>query len=219
MHDLPRGCRRTTAPTRGPWPTCLPPESGVGAPPDNFTPRGQDWDSRRGALTASSTTGYAGAAGHAACRAGLTPTGCASTMSPGCGGCGGFRPGTARTAAPTSTTTPTSMLAVLALEAYKAQAIVVGEDLGTVEPEVTEALADNDNAGLRGFLVHSRRVRTRRTATAAGEVALASGRQPVHPRPSPPPQVFCAANMCGRAQNSAYSFDVPAEQAAAEQGT
>ncbi|MBI3691306.1 MAG: 4-alpha-glucanotransferase, partial [Mycolicibacterium aromaticivorans] len=35
------------------------------------------------------------------------------------------------------------MLAVLALEAYRAGAVVVGEDLGTVEPEVTEALAGN----------------------------------------------------------------------------
>ena len=33
------------------------------------------------------------------------------------------------------------MLAVLALEAHRAGAVVVGEDLGTVEPEVTEALA------------------------------------------------------------------------------
>ncbi|HEX2297170.1 MAG TPA: 4-alpha-glucanotransferase, partial [Pseudonocardiaceae bacterium] len=34
-----------------------------------------------------------------------------------------------------------AMLAVLALEAHRAGAVVVGEDLGTVEPEVTEALA------------------------------------------------------------------------------
>ncbi len=34
-----------------------------------------------------------------------------------------------------------AMLAALALEAHRAGAVVVGEDLGTVEPEVTEALA------------------------------------------------------------------------------
>jgi 4-alpha-glucanotransferase len=39
------------------------------------------------------------------------------------------------------------MLAVLALEAHRANAVVVGEDLGTVEPEVTEALADNGMLG------------------------------------------------------------------------
>ena len=39
------------------------------------------------------------------------------------------------------------MLAVLALEAHRADATVVGEDLGTVEPEVTEALADNEMLG------------------------------------------------------------------------
>ena len=40
-----------------------------------------------------------------------------------------------------------AMLAVLALEAHRAGATVVGEDLGTVEPEVTEALADNEMLG------------------------------------------------------------------------
>ena len=39
------------------------------------------------------------------------------------------------------------MLAVLALEAHRAQAIVIGEDLGTVEAEVTQALADNGMLG------------------------------------------------------------------------
>ena len=40
-----------------------------------------------------------------------------------------------------------TMLAVLALEAHRANAVVVGEDLGTVEPEVTAALADNEMLG------------------------------------------------------------------------
>ena len=39
------------------------------------------------------------------------------------------------------------MLAVLALAAHQARAIVIGEDLGTVEPEVTQALADNAMLG------------------------------------------------------------------------
>ncbi len=39
------------------------------------------------------------------------------------------------------------MLAVLALEAHRAGATVVGEDLGTVEPEVSEALADDGMLG------------------------------------------------------------------------
>jgi 4-alpha-glucanotransferase len=34
-----------------------------------------------------------------------------------------------------------AMLAALALEAHRAGAVVIGEDLGTVEPEVTETLA------------------------------------------------------------------------------
>jgi 4-alpha-glucanotransferase len=39
------------------------------------------------------------------------------------------------------------MLAVLTLAAHEARAIVIGEDLGTVEPEVTQALADNEMLG------------------------------------------------------------------------
>ncbi len=40
-----------------------------------------------------------------------------------------------------------AMLAVLAIEASRAGAVVVGEDLGTVEPEVTEGLAENGMLG------------------------------------------------------------------------
>ena len=40
-----------------------------------------------------------------------------------------------------------TMLAVLALEAHRAAATVVGAGLGTVEPEVTEALAGNEMLG------------------------------------------------------------------------
>jgi 4-alpha-glucanotransferase len=39
------------------------------------------------------------------------------------------------------------MLAVLTLEAHRAGALVVGEDLGTVEPEVTEGLAERNVLG------------------------------------------------------------------------
>ncbi|MCX6463309.1 MAG: 4-alpha-glucanotransferase [Pseudonocardiales bacterium] len=39
------------------------------------------------------------------------------------------------------------MLAVLVLEAHRAGALVVGEDLGTVEPEVTEGLAERNVLG------------------------------------------------------------------------
>jgi 4-alpha-glucanotransferase len=39
------------------------------------------------------------------------------------------------------------MLAVLVLEAHRAGALVIGEDLGTVEPEVTEGLAERNVLG------------------------------------------------------------------------
>ncbi|WP_158848940.1 4-alpha-glucanotransferase [Saccharothrix deserti] len=38
---------------------------------------------------------------------------------------------------------PDAMLAVLTLEAHRARAVVVGEDLGTIEPKVTEALHEH----------------------------------------------------------------------------
>ena len=40
-----------------------------------------------------------------------------------------------------------AMLGVLALEAHRAGAVVIGEDLGTVEPEVTEGLAERNMLG------------------------------------------------------------------------
>ncbi|MFB9907027.1 4-alpha-glucanotransferase [Allokutzneria oryzae] len=40
-----------------------------------------------------------------------------------------------------------AMLGVLALEAHRANAVVIGEDLGTVEPEVTEALHEQNMLG------------------------------------------------------------------------
>ena len=76
-----------------------------------------------------------------------------------------------------------TMLAVLALEATRAGAVVVGEDLGTVEPEVREALdatgvlgsavlwfeGDGDPAGWRSQVLAS--VSTHDLPTAAGFLA------------------------------------------------
>ena len=53
------------------------------------------------------------------------------------------------------------MLAVLTLEAHRAGALVIGEDLGTVEPEVTGAVAQPEHAQLGGAVVHPRPRRAR----------------------------------------------------------
>ncbi|MGH4016962.1 MAG: 4-alpha-glucanotransferase, partial [Pseudonocardiaceae bacterium] len=64
-----------------------------------------------------------------------------------------------------------AMLAALALEAHRAGAVVVGEDLGTVEPEVTEALAERRMLGC-GVLWFAR------DEQAPGEPLLAPRRWP-----------------------------------------
>lgn len=64
-----------------------------------------------------------------------------------------------------------AMLAVLTLEAHRAGAVVVGEDLGTVEPEVTEALQERNMLG-------STVMWFARDEDAPGEPLLAPGRWP-----------------------------------------
>jgi 4-alpha-glucanotransferase len=118
----------------------------VGAPPDNFTPRGQDWGLPPWRPDRLAATGYAAlrdmlraVLGHAD---GLRIDHVAGLWRlwwiPPCD-------------SPDRGTyvhyDADTMLAVLALEAHRAGATVVGEDLGTVEPEVTEALADNEMLG------------------------------------------------------------------------
>lgn len=112
----------------------------VGAPPDAFNARGQDWGLppwRPDVLAASGYAAYRGLLHGILRHAGAlridhvmglfrlwwVPQGCPPTE------------GTyVRYDAD-------AMLAVLALEAYRAGAVVIGEDLGTVEPGVRETLA------------------------------------------------------------------------------
>lgn len=104
------------------------------------------------------------------------------------------------------------MLAVLALEAHRAGAVVVGEDLGTVEPEVTEALAAN---GMLGSAVSWF---TRDEADPDQPLLLRrrgrNVRQPAcPPMTCPLPQGFSAASMCAPAPTWSLLDDVPAEEA------
>lgn len=118
----------------------------IGAPPDNFTPRGQDWGLPPWRPDRLAATGYA--ALRDMLRAVLAHAdGLRIDHVAGLWRLWWIPPGDSPDRGTYVHYDADAMLAVLALEAHRAQATVVGEDLGTVEPEVTEALADNDMLG------------------------------------------------------------------------
>ncbi|WP_232375411.1 4-alpha-glucanotransferase [Mycolicibacterium baixiangningiae] len=118
----------------------------VGAPPDNFTPRGQDWGLPPWRPDRLAATGYA--ALRDMLRAVLSHAdGLRIDHVAGLWRLWWIPPGDGPDRGTYVYYDADTMLAVLALEAHRARATVVGEDLGTVEPEVTEALADNGMLG------------------------------------------------------------------------
>ncbi|MDT7569797.1 MAG: 4-alpha-glucanotransferase, partial [Pseudonocardiales bacterium] len=118
----------------------------VGAPPDNFTPRGQDWGLPPWRPDRLAATGYA--ALRDMVRAVLVHAdGLRIDHVAGLWRLWWIPPGEAPNRGTYVYYDADVMLAVLALEAHRAKATVVGEDLGTVEPEVTEALAANGMLG------------------------------------------------------------------------
>lgn len=118
----------------------------VGAPPDNFTPRGQDWGLPPWRPDRLAATGYS--ALREMVRAVLTHAdGLRIDHVAGLWRLWWIPPGDGPDRGTYVHYDAEVMLAVLALEAHRAKATVVGEDLGTVEPEVTEALAANGMLG------------------------------------------------------------------------
>lgn len=118
----------------------------VGAPPDNFTPRGQDWGLPPWRPDRLAATGYA--AYRDMLRAVLAHAdGLRIDHVAGLWRLWWIPPGDGPDRGTYVHYDAETMLAVLALEAHRAHATVVGEDLGTVEPEVTQALADNGMLG------------------------------------------------------------------------
>jgi 4-alpha-glucanotransferase len=107
------------------------------------------------------------------------------------------------------------MLAVLALEAHRAGAVVVGEDLGTVEPEVTAALADNEMLGCAVSWFT-------RDQSAPGEPLLAPDRWPSRAAASlsthdlPTAAGFLRGEHVRARADLGLLDDVPGEQATAE---
>ncbi|MGE2729625.1 4-alpha-glucanotransferase [Mycolicibacterium vaccae] len=118
----------------------------VGAPPDNFTPRGQDWGLPPWRPDRLAATGYA--ALRDMLRAVLSHAdGLRIDHVAGLWRLWWIPPGDTPDRGTYVHYDADTMLAVLALEAHRAGATVVGEDLGTVEPEVTQALASNEMLG------------------------------------------------------------------------
>ncbi|OBB68408.1 4-alpha-glucanotransferase [Mycobacterium sp. 852014-50255_SCH5639931] len=145
LHDLPVGVDAEGADA---WALAdvLATGVSVGAPPDNFTPRGQDWGLPPWRPDRLAATGYA--ALRDMLRAVVTyADGLRIDHVAGLWRLWWIPPGAGPDRGTYVHYDADVMLAVLALEAHRAGATVVGEDLGTVEPEVTEALAGNGMLG------------------------------------------------------------------------
>jgi 4-alpha-glucanotransferase len=142
----------------------------VGAPPDNFTPRGQDWGLPPWRPDRLAATGYS--ALRDMLRAVLAHAdGLRIDHVAGLWRLWWIPPGDGPDRGTYVHYDADTMLAVLALEAHRARAVIVGEDLGTVEPEVTAALADNEMLGCAvGWFT--------RDEAAAGEPLLPAARWP-----------------------------------------
>lgn len=118
----------------------------IGAPPDAFNARGQDWGLppwRPDALAATGYAPYGDLLGGLLRHAGALRIDHVMGL---------FRlwwvpEGRPPTEGAYVRYDPEAMLGVLALEAHRAGAVVIGEDLGTVEPGVREQLADRGILG------------------------------------------------------------------------
>ncbi len=118
----------------------------IGAPPDTFSPQGQDWRLPPWRPDRLAATGYT--AIRDMLRAVLTHAdGVRIDHVAGLWRLWWIPPGEGPDRGTYVHYDADVMLAVLALEAHRAKAVVIGEDLGTVEPEVTRALADNEILG------------------------------------------------------------------------
>ncbi|WP_067976425.1 4-alpha-glucanotransferase [Mycolicibacter icosiumassiliensis] len=145
LHDLAVGVDRDGADA---WALAdvLAGAASVGAPPDTFSPRGQDWCLPPWRPDRLADTGYRPV--RDMLRAVLAHAdGVRIDHVAGLWRLWWIPPGESPDRGTYVHYDADVMLAVLALEAHRANAVVIGEDLGTVEPEVTRALADNDMLG------------------------------------------------------------------------
>ena len=180
VHDLavglrPGGRRRLGAAGRARARAC-----GSGAPPDAFSQQGQDWGLPPWRPDRLAATGYA--AYRDLLRALLRQAdGLRIDHVAGLWRLWWVPPGESADRGTYVHYDAEVMLAVLTLEAHRAGALVIGEDLGTVEPEVTDGLAERRMLG-SSVLWFTRDLRRARPAAAAAGSAGRRSRWP----PSPP---------------------------------
>lgn len=186
----------------------------IGAPPDNYTPRGQDWGLPPWRPDRLAATGYA--APRDMLRAVLAHAdGLRIDHVAGLWRLWWIPPGDSPDRGTYVYYDADVMLSVLALEAHRAGAVVVGEDLGTVEPEVTKALADD---GMLGCAV----AWFTRDESAPGEPLLPPAHWPSRAAASlsthdlPTAAGFLRGDHVRVRADLDLLDDVPAEQAAAE---
>ena len=182
VHDLAVGCDPEGFDGWA-WQDVLALGARVGAPPDAFSQQGQDWGLPPWRPDRLDATGYA--AYRDLVRAllrqadGLRVDHVAGLfrlwwVPPGVGPAGGTY----------VHSDAEVMLAVLTLEAHRAGALVVGEDLGTVEPEVTEALHARGMLSSAVLWFTRDRDAPGEPLLAAGRVAGAGGGERVDARPA-----------------------------------
>jgi 4-alpha-glucanotransferase len=190
-------------------------EARIGAPPDTFSPHGQDWQLPPWRPDRLATTGYR--AVRDMLRAVLAHAdGLRIDHVAGLWRLWWIPPGEGPDRGTYVHYDADVMLAVLALEAHRGNAVVIGEDLGTVEPEVTRALADN---GMLGCAVSW----FTRDESAPGQPLLPPARWPARVAASisthdlPTAAGFLRAEHVRARAERGLLDDVAAAQAAAEQ--
>ncbi|WP_125078396.1 4-alpha-glucanotransferase [Mycobacterium sp. P7213] len=190
-------------------------DASVGAPPDTFSPRGQDWCLPPWRPDRLAATGYR--AVRDMLRAVLAHAdGVRIDHVAGLWRLWWIPPGESPDRGTYVHYDADVMLAVLALEAHRANAVVIGEDLGTVEPEVTRALAGNEMLGCAVSWFT-------RDESAPGQPLLPSAKWPsrvaasisTHDLPTAA-GFFRAEHVRARAERGLLD-DVAAAQSAAEQ--
>ena len=193
--------RTASARTCGPTARSSSPGCRVGSPPDDFSPQARTGRFRRPTPSGTARTAT-GCSPNPSARTAATAARCASTTSCACSGCTGFRTGSTPPQGAYVRERSEDFVRILALESVRNHVVVVGEDLGTVEPDDARNAGPLRHAQLPPVLF--REEPGRRVPPPRGV--------PARRRWSPPPPTTCPpwrasgwGPICGRAATRACS--------------